>query len=118
MNANSSGLFQAVRFRFQPHLLNIKYKHGNTLTDKDLVVNGGKNTAWNLYSPAPADAQQSTSNVYVYEKKPTLLKSEIVTAIKKLSNRKASGPDDISAELYKNGCTAMAEVLPGSLGNC
>jgi len=49
--------------------------------------------------------------IFVYEKELTLLKSEIVTAIKKLSNRKALGPDGIPAELYKNGGTVMVEVI-------
>lgn len=42
MKGNSHGLFQAVRDitgRFQSHQLTIRDKHGNTLTDKDLVVN-------------------------------------------------------------------------------
>jgi len=52
----------------------------------------------------------------VYEKEPFPLKSEIATAVKKLSNGKASGPDGNSAELYKNcGSTAMTEVYTNSV---
>ena len=39
---NSRGLFQTVRNitgRFQPRLLTIKDKQGNTLSEQDLVVN-------------------------------------------------------------------------------
>jgi len=50
---NSRGLFQTVRNitgRFQPRLLTIKDKQGNTLSEQDLVVNKWKEYCTELYS--------------------------------------------------------------------
>jgi len=111
---NSHGLFQTVRNttgRFQPRLLIIKDKQGNTLSEQDLVVNRWKEYCTELYSETSSTTQQPIKEFHVSDREPPLIKSEISTAIKKLNNRKSPGADGIPAELYKHGGPVMIDVI-------
>jgi len=111
---NSRGSFQTVKnitSRFQPRLLTIKDKQGNTLSEQDMVVNRWKEYCTELYSETPSATQQPIRDFHVSDKEPPPLKSEISTTIKKLSNRKSPGADGILAELYIHGGPVMIDVI-------
>jgi len=46
---------------------------------------------------------QTLYHTLLQEQEPPLLRSEVASAIRQTASRKATGPDDISAELFKAG---------------
>jgi len=46
-----------------------------------------------------------------WEQEPPRLTSEVARAIRQTASRKATGPDDVPAELFKAGETALDRML-------
>ena len=86
----------------------VKDKNGKVLTSKDEILERWATFYEELYDdpntcePLPPDKDNPI---------PTILKSEVASAIDKLSSGKSPGIDSISAEFLKAGGDAMVQVL-------
>ena len=103
--ANSKGncrqLFQIVKSmtrKFQPRLQCIQSMTGANLTEATQIADGWKGYCENLHHDEGKGIEQK-----YWEQKPPSLRSEITRAIRQTANRKATGPDEVPAELFKAG---------------
>ena len=88
----------------------IKDKKGNILFEKELI-----DERWTEYITELYDDQERIEDMKVENiQGPTMLKSEIVHALKRMKNRKAPGIDEINTEQLKalddNGLNILTEI--------
>ena len=80
--------------KFQPRLQCIQSATGENWTEAAQIADRWKGYCEHLY--------HETEQKYL-EKEPPPLRSEVARAIRQTASRKATGPDDVSAELFKAG---------------
>jgi len=98
-------LIKALRKNFQPRQRNIQDKHGKVLTDLQDILARWKEYASELYSD-----KDNADETETLETAPEILEAEIEAAIKRLPNNKATGYDDLPAELLKTENQTLTKV--------
>jgi len=99
---NSRQLFQIVKSitqKFQPRLQCILSITGKNLTEAAQIANRWKGYCEDLYCD---DEGKRTEQEY-WEQEPPPLHSEVARAIRQTASRKATGPEEVPAELFKAG---------------
>jgi len=99
---NSRQVFQIVKSmtrKFQPRPQCIQSATGENLTEAAQIVDRWKGYCEELYQ----DKEGNRTEQKFWEKEPPPLRSEVARAIRQTASRKATGPDDIPAELFKAG---------------
>ena len=99
---NSRQLFQIVKSmirKFQPCLQCIQSATGETLTEAAQIADRWKGYCEDLY----CDEEGKEIEQEYWEQEPPPLRSEVARAISQTANRKATGPDEVPAELFKAG---------------
>jgi len=99
---NSRQLFRIVKsmFRkFHPRLQGIQSATGENLTEAAQIADRWKGYCEDLY----CDEEGKGIEQEYLEQKPPPLHVEVARAIRQTASRKATGPDDVPAELFKAG---------------
>jgi len=99
---NSRQLFQIVKSitqKFQPRLQCILSITGKNLTEAAQIANRWKGYCKDLY----CDEEGKRTEQEYWEQEPPPLHSEVACAIRQTASRKATGPDEVPAELFKAG---------------
>ena len=99
---NSRKLFQIVKSmtrKFQPRLQGIQSATGENLTEAAQIADKWKGYCEDLYCD---DEGKGTEQEY-WEQEPPPLRSEVARAIRQTASRKATGHDEVPAELFKAG---------------
>jgi len=117
---NSRQAFQTVKSmtrKFQSRLQCIQSATGENLTEAAQIADRWKGYCEDLYH----DEEGNGTEQEYWEQEPPPLRSAVVRAIRQTASRKATGPDDVPAELFKAGgetCTGQnAQNMCGDLGN-
>jgi len=104
--ANSKGssrqLFQIVKSmtrKFQPRLQCIQSAAGENFTEAAQITDRWKGSCEDLYH----DKQGKGTEQEYWEQEPPALHSEVAHAIRYTVSRKATGPHEVRAELFKAG---------------
>jgi len=109
---NSRQVFQIVKSmtrKFLPCLQCIQSATGKNLTEAAQIADRWKGYCEDLYHDEEANG---TEQEY-WEKEPPLLHSDVARAIRQTASRKATGPDDVSAELFKAGGETALDRMHG-----
>jgi len=85
--------------KFQPCLQCIQSATGENLTEAAQIADRWKGYCEDLYH----DEEGNGTEQEYWEKEPPPLCSEVARAIRQTASRKATGPDDVPAELFKAG---------------
>jgi len=108
---NSRQLFQIVKSmtqKFQPRLQCIQSATGEDLTDAAQIADRWKGYCEDLYR----DEEGKGIEQEYWEKEPPPLRSEVVHAIQQTASCKATGTDEVLAELFKaRGETVLEEYI-------
>jgi len=83
--------------KFQPRLQCIQSTIGKKLTEAAQIADGWKRYCEDLYY----DKEGNRVEREYWEQEPPLLRSEVALAIHQTASRKATGPDEVPAELFK-----------------
>lgn len=97
-------LFQkikAITKSFQLQFLQVKNEEGHTLTAKSEVIQRWKQYCEKLMTPDDHREARTHQLVQPTELEPTILRSEMENAFKRIKSRKAAGTDGIVAEMLK-----------------
>ena len=100
---NSRQLFQIVKSitqKFQPRLQCILSITGKNLTEAAQIANRWKGYYKDLYCDEEGKRTEQKS---IWEQEPPPLHSEVARAIRQTASRKATGPEEVPAELFKAG---------------
>jgi len=107
---NSRQIFQIVKSmtqKFQPRLQCIHSATGENFTEAAHITDRWKGCCEDLYH----DEEGNGTEQEYWEQEPPRLTSEVAHAIRQTASRKATGPDDVPAELFKAGETALDRML-------
>ena len=85
--------------KFQPCLQCIQSATGETLTEAAQIADRRKGCCEDLY----CDEEGKGIEQEYWEQEPPPLRSEVARAISQTASRKATGPDEVPAELLKAG---------------
>ena len=99
---NSRQLFQIVKSmtrKFQPRLQCIQSATGGNLTEVAQIADMWKMYCEDLYH----DEEWKGIEQEYWQQEPPPLRSEVAHAIRQTASRKATGPDEVPAELFKAG---------------
>ena len=99
---NSRQLFQIVKSitqKFQPRLQCILSITGKNLTEAAQIADRWKGYSEDLY----CDEEGKRTEQEYWEQEPPPLHAEVARAIRQTASRKATGPDEVPAELFKAG---------------
>ena len=99
---NSRKLFQIVKSmtrKFQPRLQGIESATGENLTEAAQTADRWKGYCEDLYF----DEEGKGIEQEYWEQEPPPLRSEVARAIRQTASRKATGPDEVPAELFNAG---------------
>jgi len=117
---NSRQLFRIVKSmtrKFHPRLQNIQSVTGENLTEAVQIAARWKGYCEDVY----CDAEGKRIEQEYWEQEPPPLRSEVARAIRQTASRKATGPDEVLAELFKAGgetvLDRMHRIMCGDLGN-
>ena len=109
---NSRQLFQIVKSymnrKFQPRLQCIQSATGKKLTEAAQIADGWKRYCEDLYY----DKEGKRVEREYWEQEPPPLRSEVALAIHQTASRKATGPDEVPAELFKVTITITVTITP------
>lgn len=108
-----SDLFKKVRMisrQFKPKSWIIEDKDGKPLHELDKVVDRWREYCEDLYRHHDTHTDPSKVPVDLL-REPPILRSEVTSAIAALKNRKAPGPDEITAEILKTLGDAGIDML-------
>ena len=107
---NSRQLFQIVKamtLKFYPHLQGIQSATGKNLTEAAQIADRWKGYCEDLY----CDEEGTGIEQEYWEQEPPPLRSEVARAICQTASRKATGPYEVPAELFKaGGATVLDRV--------
>lgn len=95
-------LFNKVKYlarEFKAQTQIIKDEKGNIITNLEGIAETWKNYCERLY--ANSEPEDKTGVIYDWEKEPSILRSEVVAAVRKLKRGKSGGEDQITAETIK-----------------
>jgi hypothetical protein len=107
---NARKLFQTVRSitsKFQPRLQCIQSKNGTNLTEAPQIAERWKEYCEDLYS----DKDGKDLGCVYQEREPPPLRSEVARAIRQTASRKSTGPDEVPAELFKEGGESVLDRM-------
>jgi len=96
---NSRQLFRIVKSmtqKFQPRLQCIRSATGKNLTEAAQIADRWKGYCEDLYHD---DEGKGTEQEY-WEQEPPPLRSDVARAIRQTASHKATGPDEVPAELF------------------
>ena len=99
---NSSRLIQIVKSmtqKFQPHLQCIQSATGENLTEAARIADRWKGYCEDLYHD---EEGKGIKQEYWKQESPPL-RSEVARSVRQTAGRKATGPDEVPAELFKAG---------------
>jgi len=99
---NSRQLFRIVKSmtrKFHPSLQGIQSAIGENLTEAAQIADKCKGYCDVLYSDEKGKGIEQEYS----EQEPPPLRSEVARAIRQTASRKATGPDEVPAELFKAG---------------
>jgi len=85
--------------KLQPRLQCIQSATGENLTDATQIAEKLKVYCEDLYH----DEEGNGTEQEYWEKEPTTFRSEVAHAIRQTASHKATGPEDVPAELFKAG---------------
>jgi len=85
--------------KFQPRLQCIQSATGENLTEAAHIADKWKGYCEDLCH----DEEGNGTEQEYWEKEPPPIRSEVARAIRQTASRKATGPDDVPAELFKAG---------------
>jgi len=110
MKGNSRHVFQIVKSmtrKFQPRLQCIQSAIGKNLTEAAQIAGRWKRYCEDLYH----DEEGNGTEQEYWEKEPPPLCSEVARAIRQTASHKATGPDDVPAELFKAGAETVLDRM-------
>jgi len=99
---NSRQLFQIVKSvtrKFHPRLPGIQSATGESLTEAAQIADRWKGYCEGLY----CDKEGKGIEQEYLEQEPPPLRSDVARAIRQTASRKATGPDEVPAKLFKAG---------------
>ena len=99
---NSRQLFQIVKSvtrKFHPRLPGIQSATGESLTEAAQIADRWKGYCEGLY----CDKEGKGIEQKYWEQEPPPLRSDVARAIRQTASRKATGADEVPAELFKAG---------------
>ena len=99
---NSRQLFQIVKSmtrKFCPRLQGIQTATGKNLIEAGQIADRWKGYCEDLY----CDEEGKATEQEYWQQEPPPLRSEVARAIRQPASRKATGPDEVPAELFKAG---------------
>jgi len=97
---NSRQLFRIIKsmiLKFHPRLQGIQSATGENLTEASQIADRWKGYCEDLY----CDEEGKGSEQEYWEQEPPPLCSEVARAIRQTASHKATGPDEVSAELFR-----------------
>ena len=92
-------IFKSMTQKFQPRLQCIQSATGENLTEARQITERWKEYCEDMYHGEKGKGIQQE----YWEQEPPPLRSEVACAICQTANRKATGPDEVQAELFKAG---------------
>jgi len=92
-------MVKSMTRKFQPRLQCIQSATGENFTEAVQTADRWKEYCEDLYH----DEERIRTEQEYWEKQSAPLRSEVVRAIRQTASRKATGPDDVPAELFKTG---------------